>query len=158
LHSLSLTTTVSNVKGKQANNHPWRELKQTQDHCHGPAKCTRGRAGVRKLLRGHSPASVSRPPFHHSHGSIRDRGNSRRHRAKPSGSQAEERKDSARTRSAEATGVEVPLLAGTHRQKDPASPRHQPGLCDDFRNDGRSITVTEFTFSVLGTTNCSWHW
>ena len=63
-------------------------------------------------------------------------------------SDAKERKDLARTRSAEAGAVEV--LAETISENDPASTCYQAGLRDDIRKDGRSITVTEFTSSILG--------
>ena len=61
-------------------------------------------------------------------------------------SDAEERKDLAR--SAEAAAVEV--FAETISENDPASSRYRVGLCDDIRKDGRFITVTEFTSSILG--------
>jgi hypothetical protein len=64
-------------------------------------------------------------------------------------SDAEERMNLAR--SAEAAAVEV--LAETINENHPASPRYQAGLRDDFRKGGRSITVTEFTFSILARTN-----
>jgi hypothetical protein len=71
-------------------------------------------------------------------------------------SDAEERKD--RARGAEAAAVEV--LAQTIRENDPASSRHQAGLRDDIKKDGRSIAVTEFTSSILAhllSTNRSRH-
>ena len=69
-------------------------------------------------------------------------------------SDAEERKDLARSADAAAT---VEVLAGTISENNPASPRYQAGLRDDIRKNGRSITVTEFTSSILAPTNRSWH-
>ena len=68
-------------------------------------------------------------------------------------SDSEGREDQAR--SAEAAAVEV--LAETINGNDPASPRYQAGLRNDIRNDGGSITVTEFTSSILAATDRSWH-
>ncbi len=70
-------------------------------------------------------------------------------------SDAKERKDLARTRSAEAGAVEV--LAETISENDPASTCYQAGLRDDIRKDGRSTAVTEFMSSILAPINCSWH-
>jgi hypothetical protein len=47
------------------------------------------------------------------------------------------------------------VLAETVSENDPASPRYQAGLRDDFGNDGQSISVTEFMSSILAPTNRS---
>jgi hypothetical protein len=43
----------------------------------------------------------------------------------------------------------VEVLAKTIREDDPASLRYKAGLRNDIGQDGRSITVTGFTSSIL---------
>ena len=65
-------------------------------------------------------------------------------------SDAEERKDPARSAESETAAVEA--LEETIRRNDSASPRRRAGLRDDIRKDRRSIAVTEFTSGILAHT------
>ena len=62
-------------------------------------------------------------------------------------SDAEERKDLARSAESEAAAVEA--LEEAIRGNDSTPPRRKAGLRDDIRKDGRSIAVIEFTSSIL---------
>jgi hypothetical protein len=51
----------------------------------------------------------------------------------------------------------VEVLAETISENYRASPCYRAGLRDDIRKDRRPIKVTEFTSSILATTDRSWH-
>jgi hypothetical protein len=50
-------------------------------------------------------------------------------------------------------GARAGKMREGEKANHPASPRYQAGLRDDIRKGGRSIAVTEFTFSILARTN-----